>query len=41
MHSRDDNIKFSTYNDANEIVDELFESSLKISRTFRNINERK
>ena len=26
MHSRGGNIKFATYNDANEIVDELFES---------------
>ena len=26
MHSRSDNIKFTSYNDANEVVDELFES---------------
>ena len=26
MHSRNDNIKFASYNDANEVVDELFES---------------
>ena len=26
MHSRSDNIKFTSYNDANEIVDKLFES---------------
>ena len=26
MHSRSDNIKFKSYNDANEVVDELFES---------------
>ena len=26
MHSRSDNIKFTSYNDANEFVDELFES---------------
>ena len=26
MHSRSDNIKFISYNDANEVVDELFES---------------
>ena len=26
MHSKSDNIKFTSYNDANEIVDELFES---------------
>ena len=25
MHSRSDNIKFTPYNDANEVVDELFE----------------
>ena len=26
MHSRSDNIKFASYNDKNEVVDELFES---------------
>ena len=26
MHSRSDNIKFTSYNIANEVVDELFES---------------
>ena len=26
MHSRSDNIKFVSYNDANETLDELFES---------------
>ena len=26
MHSRSDNIKFTSYNDANEIADELFET---------------
>ena len=26
MHSRSDNIKFTSYIDANEVVDELFES---------------
>ena len=26
MHTRSDNIKFASYNDANEVVDELFES---------------
>ena len=26
MHSRSDNIKFTSYNDAIEVVDELFES---------------
>ena len=26
MHSRNDNIKFTFYNDANEVVDKLFES---------------
>ena len=26
MHSRSNNIKFTSYNDANEVVDELFES---------------
>ena len=26
MHSRSDNIKFTSYNDVNEVVDELFES---------------
>ena len=26
MHSRRGNIKFTSYNDANEVVDELFES---------------
>ena len=26
MHSKSDNVKFTFYNDANEIVDELFET---------------
>ena len=26
MHSRSNNIKFTSYNDANEVFDELFES---------------
>ena len=26
MHSRSDNIKFTSYNDANEVIDKLFES---------------
>ena len=26
MHSRSDNIEFTSYNDADEVVDELFES---------------
>ena len=26
MHSRGDNVKFTSYNDANIVVDELFES---------------
>ena len=26
MHSRSDNVKFTSYNEANEVVDELFES---------------
>ena len=26
MHSRSDNVEFTFYNDANEVVDELFES---------------
>ena len=26
MHTRSDNIKFASYNDANEVADELFES---------------
>ena len=26
MHARSDNIKFTSYNDANEVVDKLFES---------------
>ena len=26
LHSRSDNIKFKSYNNANEVVDELFES---------------
>ena len=26
MHSKSDNIKFTFYNDANEIVDQLFET---------------
>ena len=26
MHSNSDNIKFTSYNDANEVADELFES---------------
>ena len=28
MYSRSDNIKFTSYNDANEVVDELFDSLL-------------
>ena len=28
MHSSSDNIKFASYNDTNEVVDELFESLL-------------
>ena len=42
MHSTSGNIKLTSYNDANEIVNELFESlRLKISRKVRNMNERK
>ena len=42
MHSTSGNIKLTSYNDANEIVNELFESlSLKISRKVRNMDERK
>ena len=26
MHSRNDNVKYTSYNDVNEVVDELFES---------------
>ena len=26
MHSRSDNVKYTSYNDVNEVVDELFES---------------
>ena len=29
MHSRSKNIKFTSYNDANEVVDKLFESREK------------
>ena len=36
MHSRSDNVKLTSYNDANEVVDELFRNI-----KFRNINERK
>ena len=39
MHSRSNKIEFTPYNDANEVVDELF--GFKVSRKFRNINERK
>ena len=39
MHSRSNKMKFTSYNDANEVVDELFE--FKVSRKFGNINERK
>ena len=35
MHSRSDNIKFTSYNDANEVVDELFDSLR--SRYHRNL----
>ena len=42
MHSRSDNVKLTSYNDADEVVDELFlVTSFKIPRKFRNINERK
>ena len=40
MHSRSHIIKFTSYNDANEVANELFES-LGTRRKFRNINERK
>ena len=36
MHSKSDNIKFTSYNDA----DKVFVTSFKISRQFRKINER-
>ena len=42
MHSRSNNVKLTSYNDADEVVDELFlVTSFKIPRKFRNINERK
>ena len=28
MHARSDNIKFTSYNDANEVIDKFFESLL-------------
>ena len=42
MHSRSNNVKLTSYNDADEVVDELFlVTSFKVPRKFRNINERK
>ena len=42
MHSMSNNIKFTSYNDANEVVSELFESlRSRYQVKFRNINERK
>ena len=39
MHSRSNNVKLTSYNDADEVVDELFlVTSFKIPRKFRNIN---
>ena len=41
MHSNSDNLKFKSYNVENEVVEEtLWATLLKISRKFRNINER-
>ena len=41
IHSRSNNIKLISYNDANEFVDELFESlRSRYQRIFKNINER-
>ena len=42
MHSRSNNVKLTSYNDADEVLDELFlVTSFKIPRKFRNISERK
>ena len=42
MHTMSNNIKFTSYNDANEVVSELFESlRSRYQVKFRNINERK
>ena len=38
MHSKSDIKNFTSYNDENEVVDELFES---LRSRYRNINERK
>ena len=41
IHSRSNNIKLISYNDANEVVDELFETlRSRYQRIFKNINER-
>ena len=41
IHSRNNNVKLISYNDANEVVDELFESHRsRYQRIFKNINER-
>ena len=41
IHSRNNNIKLISYNDANEVVDELFGSlRSRYQRIFKNINER-
>ena len=39
MHSRSNNIKFTSYNDANQVVDELFDSLY--SRYQRNLEMRR
>ena len=42
MHSNSDNIVFVPYNNANEVIDEIFESLFsKKTNWFRNISERK
>ena len=43
MHSSSDNIKFTTYSDANDVMEKLLNSlhSKYRSGWFRNINERK
>ena len=42
MHSMSNNIKFTSYKHANEVVSELFESlRSRYQVKFRNINERK
>ena len=41
MSLNSENIKFTSYGEVNEVVNDLLSTSFKISRKVRNINERK